>query len=343
MTAENEIKSEVETLKARFSETKSLYREVCALLFFRHGITPTANMLYQYVRKGSMGVPAQALATFWEDLRQKTAVQIDHPGLPDALKPIAAEAIKGLWQAALEHSNAELSGIRIDLKNQSEQLAAEHLAMGDKLAAAERQVIDADSKTAAALRQVDELNTRLEDERRGHAATSALLTASQQQVRELQGQLERVRGDFSADLAQARQAVEAADERAAGAQRKALLEVEQERASRIKSDKALDAVRTQLAEVEGRLRDAAVKHAEEVTGLRAQAGAAEESAKRLQATLAERTEENGRLQDQLTAQREQVLQATAQAQATRDLLDQFRPEAASIARAKKPKAARTAP
>ena len=342
MTADTEIQSEVEALKARFNETKALYREVCALLFFRHGVTPTANMLYQYVRKGSMGVPAQALATFWEDLRQKTAVQIDHPGLPDELKPIAAEAIKGLWQAALEHSNAELSGIRIDLKNQSEQLAAERLAMGDKLAVAEHQAIDADSKTAAALRQVDDLNARLEDERRGHAASSALLTASQQQVRELQGQLDRVRGDFSADLAQARQAVEAADERAAGAQRKALMEVEQERAARNKSDKALDAVRVQLAEAEGRLRNAAVKHAEDATSLRGQLSAAEVSLARLQAALAERSDENRKLQEQLTLQREQTLQASAQAQATRDLLDQFRPDAAGL-RNKKPKAARAAP
>lgn len=342
MNAETEIQSEVAALKAQFSETKSLYREVCALLFFRHGITPTANMLYQYVHKGSMSVPAEALAKFWADLRQKTAVQIDHPGLPDSLKPIAAEAIKGIWQAAVEHSNAELSGIRLDLKNQSEQLATDRLAMAEHLSSAERKALDAETKTAAALQQVDEVTTRLEAERRGHAATSALLTAAQQQVLDQQGQLERVRADFSADLAQARQAVEAADERAAGAQRKALMEVEQERAARNKSDKALDAVRVQLAEAEGRLRNAAVKHAEDATSLRGQLSAAEVSLARLQAALAERSDENRKLQEQLTLQREQTLQASAQAQATRDLLDQFRPDAAGL-RNKKPKAARAAP
>lgn len=342
MNVETEIQSEVAALKARFSETKSLYREVCALLFFRHGITPTANMLYQYVHKGSMSVPAEALAKFWEDLRQKTAVQIDHPGLPDNLKPIAAEAIKGIWQAAVEHSNTELSGIRIDLKNQIEQFAADRLAMADQLAAAVRSALDAEAKTATALQQVDELSTRLEGERRSHAATSALLTAAQQQVQDLQGQLERVRADFSADLAQARQAVEAADERAAGAQRKALMEVEQERAARNRLDKALDAVRVQLAEAEGRLRNAAVKHAEDVTSLRGQVSGAEASVARLQAALVERGDENRKLQEQLTLQREQTLQASAHAQATRDLLDQFRPDNAG-ARTKKPKAARAAP
>ena len=56
------------------------------MLFFRHGITPTASKLYQYVRKGSMSAPADALTKFLEELRSKARVQIDHPDLPEALK-----------------------------------------------------------------------------------------------------------------------------------------------------------------------------------------------------------------------------------------------------------------
>ena len=52
MSTETEILAEVDALKAKFADTRALYREVCVLLFFRHGITPTANKLYQYVRKG---------------------------------------------------------------------------------------------------------------------------------------------------------------------------------------------------------------------------------------------------------------------------------------------------
>ena len=61
MSEESEIQAEVEALRERFSDTKALYREVCALLFFRYGITPTASKLYQHVRKGSMSAPAEAL------------------------------------------------------------------------------------------------------------------------------------------------------------------------------------------------------------------------------------------------------------------------------------------
>lgn len=54
MHTEAKIHADVETLRQSISETQELYREVCTLLFFRYGITPTANKLYQYVRKGSM-------------------------------------------------------------------------------------------------------------------------------------------------------------------------------------------------------------------------------------------------------------------------------------------------
>jgi len=55
MRSESEIQADIDALRGRCSDTKDLYREVCALLFFRYGVTPTASKLYQYVRKGSMG------------------------------------------------------------------------------------------------------------------------------------------------------------------------------------------------------------------------------------------------------------------------------------------------
>src|SRR3546814_9934483 len=66
------LSRDIETLRERFTQTQELYREVCALLFFRYGVTPTANKLYQLVRKGSMSAPTDALSTFWEDLRDRS-------------------------------------------------------------------------------------------------------------------------------------------------------------------------------------------------------------------------------------------------------------------------------
>ena len=125
MSTENEILAEVETLKAKFTDTKSLYREVCALLFFRHGITPTTNKLYQYVRKGTMSTPADALGKFWDELRTKARVEIDHPDLPEELKGTAAEAIAGIWRHATASARGELEGLRIEARAELEQVRRE--------------------------------------------------------------------------------------------------------------------------------------------------------------------------------------------------------------------------
>ncbi len=64
---------DIAELRSRFPDTRALYREVCGLLFFRYGVTPTANKLYSLVRKGSMGTPAEVLQQFWQELRGRRA------------------------------------------------------------------------------------------------------------------------------------------------------------------------------------------------------------------------------------------------------------------------------
>ncbi|QBE66254.1 DNA-binding protein [Pseudoduganella lutea] len=88
-TAETQLLNDVETLRARYPNTQDLYREVCTVMFFRYGLTPTANRLYQLVRKGSMSAPAEALAKFWSQLRERSRVTIEGPDLPDALRSAA--------------------------------------------------------------------------------------------------------------------------------------------------------------------------------------------------------------------------------------------------------------
>lgn len=104
LTHTNEAKliEDVETLRIQFPQAKDLYREVCRLMFFRYGMQPTANKLYQLVRKGTMSTPSQAVNNFWSELRHKNRVDIEHSGLPDTLREFAGEALSTLWKSALE-------------------------------------------------------------------------------------------------------------------------------------------------------------------------------------------------------------------------------------------------
>ncbi|MDP3608071.1 MAG: DNA-binding protein [Methylophilus sp.] len=106
---EQQLQTEIDTLKTQFADTKDIYREVCVLLFFRYGITPTANKLYQYVRRGSMSAPAEALNKFWLELREKSRVRIERPDIPENIAALAGNLIANLWNEAQKAAQAGFS------------------------------------------------------------------------------------------------------------------------------------------------------------------------------------------------------------------------------------------
>src|ERR1700675_4395173 len=106
------LPAEIERLKAAFPKTRELYREVCALLFFHFGITPTANRLYQLVKRGSMGTPTDVLAEFWTTLREKSRVRLERPDLPPDLQAAAGELVAALWDKSTAAAHAALEELR---------------------------------------------------------------------------------------------------------------------------------------------------------------------------------------------------------------------------------------
>ncbi|WP_454740055.1 DNA-binding protein [Cupriavidus necator] len=54
-----------------------------------------------------MGTLAEVLQGCWQELRGRTRVTIDHPELPDALKQVAADMVRTIWQAANEAATGE--------------------------------------------------------------------------------------------------------------------------------------------------------------------------------------------------------------------------------------------
>jgi chromosome segregation ATPase len=135
MINEQIIQDDVNKIKQQFTETKAIYREVCMLLFFRYGLTPTANKLYQYVHRGSMSAPAEALNKFWVELRSKSKLQLDHPDLPENLRDISGELISKIWAEARTLANetfvevSKQSSDEIERYKLSEQLSQEALKL----------------------------------------------------------------------------------------------------------------------------------------------------------------------------------------------------------------------
>ena len=250
MSEESEIQAEVEALRERFSYTKALYREVCALLFFRYGITPTASKLYQRVRKGSMSAPAEALAKFWEELRGKARVEIDHPDLPDALKQAAGQAVSVLWTQATDLAREELAALRVEARTEAQSAQAQLQETLQRSSSLEEQLQTAQSKCAELESNLQNLAAELEQERRAHAGSAARGEALSRQMDELKLEQSKSRQHFSAELEKGRTAIDEAAKRATESEHRALREIDRERTARAQAEKQLEQLRSRLAETE---------------------------------------------------------------------------------------------
>ena len=247
-TTEKRLLAEIEGLRVQYSDTQDLYREVCVILFFRHGITPTANKLYQLVRKGSMSAPADALNRFWETLREKSRLRIEHPDLPESLRDAAGEMVGALWQRAQAEAKSTLSALQEESEAsvQAAQNSAEDALL--KLQSAETALESSRQDRLGLQQQVSEFQTNLARVHGEMAAQQRQIDLAIAQRQELQQALATAREQFTRELEQQRTASVAAEERHAADMKRMLLDVDRERVQSTKMQKELEQSRRALSE-----------------------------------------------------------------------------------------------
>ncbi len=335
MSTENEILAEVEALKVRFSDVKSLYREVCALLFFRYGITPTSSKLYQYVRKGSMAVPVEALSKFWDELRVKARVEINHPDLPPALATAAAEAIGEIWRQATAVARDELAALREEVQAGLKAAQAKVEQANEALSQAAARDGELREQVASSLSHSESARSELEAERRSHAATNARLQELQRHHDESKIQLDRQREQFTRDLELSKQAAGAASAHLEAAERRAALEVEKERQAKLKVEKAAEATRNALSVAESKAKELELLHAaalarqaSEIAGLQSALAANQSRAFEAEVRIQS-------LQGSLEDQKAKAIEFSAEAATLRSVLEQSRAASSAAKRGAK--------
>lgn len=228
-TLDRKIAAEIEQLRETYTDTRELYREVCVLLFFRHGITPTANKLYQLVRKGSMSAPAEALQVFWADLREKSRVRIEHPDLPNALKTAAGEMVAALWTEAQSAAQLNLMALR-DQASETIRLAHEAQQTAEaETRDAQRDVEQLRQELPLVRERSLQLERDLSSEKASKESLAGQLMSAGQQQKTLESALNEARREFASELEKQRQALDRSEERLQGSERRALLEIDRER------------------------------------------------------------------------------------------------------------------
>ncbi|MGF6604169.1 isoleucyl-tRNA synthetase [Paraburkholderia sp. GAS448] len=294
---ETRLAAEIERLKVQFPKTRELYREVCALLFFRFGVPPTANRLYQLVHRGSMGTPAAALSEFWAELREKSRVRIEHPDLPADLGAAAGELVATLWTRATASAGAALDALRSEVETERTAAQQSVVTTRDELGRIETAL---EQRTAALLAVQVEVRELEKAQAEGHAHRQALeaevlrLSAT---LAARDGELVEMREGFSRDLAKQREAADRAEERLRASEKRALLEIDRERSTATKLQKELDE-----ATRRGDRKDAEHRRASET--MQAQLGDARHQTGLLQGRIDAVQAENTRLQTEMVRLRE---------------------------------------
>jgi hypothetical protein len=254
MSTEAQIHADIDALRLRVVDTQDLYREVCTILFFRYGITPTANKLYQYVRKGSMSAPAEALAKFWEDLREKSRVRIERPDLPDALKVVAGELVASLWTQAQSAAQEGLAVFRANAQAEVFEAQEARRSAESNLEAVIKERDKAYGAAQAATDRSLQLERDFAGERAAKLALIDQLEAAARQQRKLESALTEARHDFTEELGKLRESLQLSDARFEAAEKRALLEIDRERITSVRLQKELDLARQYQRATEDRHR-----------------------------------------------------------------------------------------
>lgn len=247
------LAAEIERLKAEFPKTRELYREVCALMFFRYGITPTANRLYQLVRRGSMSTPTAVLSEFWATLREKSRVRIEHADLPEELQGAAGELMGALWTRATAAAQASLEALRLEVEDV--RLAAQGATAAVRADLAHTEVA-LEQRTAALLTaqvRIQELEQAQAAAVATRGALEAELARARDASREGDTALSQARADFAAERDKLRASAELAQTHWQAAEQRAARTEESARAEIQALQAQLGDLRHQVGMLEGRL------------------------------------------------------------------------------------------
>jgi chromosome segregation ATPase len=247
---EARLAAEIARLKAEFPKTRDLYREACALLFFRFGITPTANRLYQLVKRGSMSTPTAVLGEFWTELREKSRMRIEHPDLPADLQAAAGELVATLWTRSTASAQGALDALRAEVEAERAAAQDDVTSLRAELARTETAL---EQRTAALLAAQVRIHELEQAQASGEATRQALETEIARQQDEIGARdraLVQARADFSKELEKLRDGAELAEERLRAAEKRALLEIDRERGITARLQIEIDTVLRKLEQNE---------------------------------------------------------------------------------------------
>lgn len=237
------MQADIDKLRDRFPRTADLYREACAVLFFRYGQTPTTNSLYQLVRKGSMSVPAEALRLFWSDLRERAKVDLQHADLPDQVKQSAGQLLAEIWALAREAADESIAALRQSAAVERDAALAEKARLEDQLNQLAELLEEARVQNGLAEAAAAQLREELSAGAATHRETNLRLAEARADTERLQRGIRAMSESHAAEIDKITARVLQAEQRYTDLEKHTLMELDRERTAAAKLRKQLDAER----------------------------------------------------------------------------------------------------
>ncbi len=221
---------------ARGITENDVFKACDALLL--EGARPTIERVRQTLGRGSPNTISPMLETWFKHL----GARIKDPGAfsaPANVPDPVLQAAQHFWEVAQAEARRDLDErVRDGLAAAVANVEAEK----ERAAIAEAAAFSASTRANHLQAQLDELQAALEGERIQHASTAAKGSAASERCDALQTELLAAQQAAVEERVRADRAIALADERAAGAERRAALEIDRERVLRIKAEKATESV-----------------------------------------------------------------------------------------------------
>lgn len=202
------------------------------------GNRPTIERVRQKIGRGSPNTVSPFLDTWFKHLGGR----IKDPGAfsaPTAMAEPVFQAAQHFWEVAQAEARSDFNDrLRDGLAAATANVEAEK----EKASIAEAAAFSANAKAAHLQIHVDEMQAALEAERIQHATTATKASTAAERCEALQTTVLNAQQTVTDERLRADRAIALADERGAGAERRAALEIERERVLRTKAEKTTESV-----------------------------------------------------------------------------------------------------
>jgi len=281
------------------------------------GERPTIERVRMKIGRGSPNTVGPMLDAWFKGLGRR----LQDPGAfappPDIPSPVL-QAAQHFWEVAQAGARSDLEA-RVEERLEPMRSEVDRAHHAEALAQAER---DTEAARIHGLRgDVARLAEHLEAERVAHAATAAREQAGRDQLAALSERLAAIEAQLRETEARSRREVEAAQERATGAERRAAMEIEGERAARIRADKRAEALEKRVESLQA----TSANQLTELVATRASLDHERQEVGRLRAINEEAVQQRVAVDASLLEARLAIERAESEAKATRAAMTQLLP------------------